>query len=132
MNKTYAEITDFWQEAVSYLRQEKKNEKLVIAIQKMLGDPLKGRPGVLTPIQQQYSEDKANINIKHCSVDSNGNILKDGNKELVYTQETIKKRNNDWRELLKKEYTFEPVIVEVGETDLDEYQKQVFKGFIIE
>ena len=131
--KTYKQITDFWSEAAQYLLKG-KDDKLSSAIRKMLGDPLKRRPGILSEILDAHKEQKDKIYLKHCSVDAAKNILRDSNKDLVFTVDALILREKEVKALAVKTYEIDPVYVSTEDLpeDLDEYQKEVFKGFIIE
>ena len=133
MKKTYKQITEFWSEAAQYLAQG-KDDKLSSAISLMIGNPLKQRRGILSDVMDKVKEDKLKISLKFCSVDNQKNILRDNNKDLVFTSENFILCNESIKKLAEKDYDFDPILIAEEDLpdNLDEYQKKVFKGFIIE
>jgi hypothetical protein len=60
---------------------------------------------------EQYDEDKNEILLDNAHADADGVLLTDEKGNYRYTKEGLKKRQTQLRELLNKEFDFEPIPV---------------------
>jgi rhamnose utilization protein RhaD (predicted bifunctional aldolase and dehydrogenase) len=122
MKKTYELLFEFVNTSANWLEKNPGESKQKYAIEKVNKRAEKAF--------QKYNEKVVDLGIKFCSVDDKKNIIKDANKELVFTQENLLARNKAIRELMQEEADIEPYIVEAPE-NLTEDQIEAFTGLII-
>jgi hypothetical protein len=131
--KTFNEIVEFNQEAFSFLRESKGETKLTYALKKLAGDPTIRKQGTLAKVIKKAQSKSRDLQIDYASTDEKtGVLLTDERGQYKYTKENKKALENALEELMDESLEFEPFIAtEVAEGELNDYQKELFKGFVI-
>ena len=134
--KTLEEIVEFSNEAYLFMQKaesEGKGEtKLIYAIKKLVGNPATRQKGILTKAIRPNQIKSRDIQIDYASVDAvTGNLLKDERGQYLYTKDNKKSLENALDELTNEPIAFEPYIATEVSEELSEYQKELFKGFVL-
>lgn len=121
--RSHQELFTFAQVASDYVDQHPKESKLNLAITRVLRQ--------ISKIQGEYREKLEDIDIKYCETNEKGHVLRDVNKELIFTRENLLKRNEDRRAEFRRKVEFTPFYTTEYPKDLDIGLKELFTGIVI-
>lgn len=129
MKITYNKLSTYVKVCNAYVaikQEEKKENKLTYAIIKV-GERI-------TKLMDRVQEKVDDLNIEHCMTDEKtGAILKDEHKDLKYTKEGLKARNEAMKSVLgETEYDVEPYYCTEIPSDLTQFEKEVMSGIVID
>lgn len=134
-SKTFDEIVEFSNEAYKFIskaeEEGKANTKLIYALKRIAGDPVTQKKGTLHKVIRKGQIKSRDLQIDYASVDDRGNLIKDDKGQYSYTKENKKALDLALENLTNDNMEFEPYIATEVTEDLNEYQKDLFKGFVI-
>jgi|SRR5215831_13854646 len=127
MKKTYRELTDFINAAALWQGTEKnkdhQNGKFAYAVKKMVK-----RSNIA---RERYFEEVEDVNVKHCSVDSDKNIIQTPQGQYRFTKDAMIERLKELRTLSEKTIDIDPFIATVVPDDLTPEEIEAFTDFVI-
>lgn len=129
--KTFEEIMDFSQEAYKFVAKSEGETKLTYAIKKLIGDPKTGKKGTLAKVVKIQQSKGRDLAIDHASVDDKGILLTDERGQYRYSPANQKALDKAMDELASSEVELEAYYATEIVEELNDYQKEVFKGFVI-
>ncbi len=136
IKKTYQQISDFARLASLRLKSSDLNveNKLNSCLMDLLGNPLTGDLGSNFHIGAKYATEQKKIARKHASVDEKGNLLKDVNKDYVYTRLNEEACEKELADLVNSEVEITPSYCPADSLpqDLTPAEKKVYLGFVLE
>jgi hypothetical protein len=135
--KTYAEISAFTRLAHARLKTSdlSKENKLILHICDLIGNPLTGEVGSLKLVQEQYNKDLRKLQRKHASVDEKGNLLKNSEGGYVFTKEKEAICDQEIEQLNHKLIEIEPsfcALSDIPDGFLLPSEKNAYIGFVID
>lgn len=128
VTKTYKEVFGFIANANAYLKSNEEETKLKYAIERT-GEKV-------NLVTKEYFQKLKDLRLEHALSEPNGKVPfttnEQGEREYEYTKEGLKALDKAIEDLFESNVELEVYYAQELPEGLEEYFKQVFKGFVIE
>lgn len=128
VTKTYKEVFSFIANANAYLKTNEEETKLKYAIERT-GEKV-------NLVTKEYAQKVKDLRLEHAYSDEKGKVPfttnEQGEREYEYSKEGLKALDKAIEELWNSSVELEVYYAQELPEGLEEYFKEVFKGFVIE